>query len=88
MKVFDVARDGGLREIPEMGFVFASDALVTQVDWALEGQVLAVSANDGVARAFLAALPRLADADGARMRFSVVPHGGVRAGPAPRPRVR
>ena len=34
--------DGGLREIPEMGFVFESDALVTQVDWALEGQVLAV----------------------------------------------
>ena len=69
VKVFDVARDGGLREIPEMGFVFESDALVTQVDWALEGQVLAVSANDGVARAFLATLPRLADADGARCVF-------------------
>lgn len=69
VKVFEVARDGGLREIPEAGFALAKNVAVTDIGWALGGQILTVSADDGAARAFLASLPRLADADGARVTY-------------------
>ena len=74
VKVFEVMTPssgdaGSLRECHEMGLTLERPLAVTDVGWSLGGQVLTVSADDGAARAFLASLPRLADAAGARVAF-------------------